>query len=85
MKKIIAMTTLMLLSASGIASAAEYSCKAYCLTNSGKKGYVYITVYASSRADAADKASYEAGAFCKSSNYRDATSGKMFPSQCSAK
>jgi hypothetical protein len=85
MKKIITSVIFALLSISGIASAAEYSCKVYCLTNNGEKGYVYVSVYADTADEAAGKASDEADSLCSSANYSDATPGRMYASQCKQK
>lgn len=71
---------------SSAAFAGEYSCKVYCTAKSGKMESTYITVYASSRDDAAKKAdSNDNDKVCRAEGYAKATSSTLSASQCSAR
>ncbi len=84
MKQLLIATAALVLSSS--AFAGEYSCKIYCTANSGKMVSTYITVYASSRDDAAKKAdNNDNDKVCRAEGYAKATSSSVSSSQCSAR
>lgn len=78
--KVKLMLAMGLVAMSSMASAQEYSCKVYC--NSGQ---TYVTVKASSAADAADKVDKQGHEICKGDNKGNASSKTMRPEQCSRK